>query len=59
MGKIVELQHPLVSHHLASLRDHATPPHLFREQIRRRDLESGGAQTRTQEAHAARKFEHL
>jgi uracil phosphoribosyltransferase len=38
MGKIVELQHPLVRHHLASLRDQSTPPHLFREQIRRLSL---------------------
>ena len=38
MGKIVELQHPLVSHHLATLRDQTTPPHLFREQIRRLSL---------------------
>lgn len=35
MARIVELKHPLVSHHLATLRDHATPPHLFREQVRR------------------------
>lgn len=35
MGKVVELKHPLVSHHLATLRDQATPPHLFREQVRR------------------------
>ena len=38
MGKIVELKHPLVSHHLATLRDKTTPPHLFREQVRRLSL---------------------
>jgi uracil phosphoribosyltransferase len=31
---IVELKHPLVSHHLAALRDRSTPPHLFRDQVR-------------------------
>ncbi|VGO20125.1 uracil phosphoribosyltransferase [Pontiella sulfatireligans] len=35
---IVELKHPLVSHHLAALRDKATPPHIFREQVRRLSL---------------------
>lgn len=38
MGRIAELNHPLVAHHLASLRDKATPPHAFREQIRRLSL---------------------
>lgn len=38
MGRIIELNHPLVAHHLASLRDKATPPHAFREQIRRLSL---------------------
>ncbi len=35
MGKVVELKHPLVSHHLAILRDQSTPPPTFREQVRR------------------------
>lgn len=35
MGRIVELKHPLVSHHLAILRDKHTPPYFFRDQIRR------------------------
>jgi len=35
VGRIVELKHPLVSHHLAALRDIATPPHIFRHQVRR------------------------
>lgn len=35
MGRIVELKHPLVSHHLSILRDNATPPHIFRQQVRR------------------------
>lgn len=34
MGRIVELKHPLVSHHLAVLRDKTTPPHIFRNQVR-------------------------
>ncbi|MEN7972359.1 MAG: uracil phosphoribosyltransferase [Verrucomicrobiota bacterium] len=38
MGKVLELKHPLVNHHLAALRDKSTPPHLFREQIRRLSL---------------------
>ena len=38
MGRVVELKHPLVQHHLATLRDKATPPHLFRDQIRRLSL---------------------
>jgi uracil phosphoribosyltransferase len=35
---MVELKHPLVSHHLAILRDKSTPPCLFRDQIRRLTL---------------------
>ncbi len=38
MGKIIELKHPLVSHHMATLRDKSTEPHLFREQVRRLSL---------------------
>ena len=38
MGKVVELKHPLVKHHMATLRDVATPPHLFRDQVRRLSL---------------------
>ena len=38
MGKVVELKHPLVSHHMATLRDASTPSHLFRDQIRRLSL---------------------
>lgn len=38
MGRIVELKHPLVQHHLATLRDKLTPPHLFRDQVRRLTL---------------------
>ena len=38
MGKVVELKHPLVQHHMAMLRDASTPPHLFRDQIRRLSL---------------------
>ncbi|MEE9368783.1 MAG: uracil phosphoribosyltransferase [Pontiella sp.] len=38
MGRIVELKHPLVSHHMATLRDKTTPPHIFRDQIRRLTL---------------------
>ncbi|MFM7928733.1 MAG: uracil phosphoribosyltransferase, partial [Pirellula sp.] len=34
MPKIVELHHPLAKHHLAILRDQATEPVLFRNQIR-------------------------
>ncbi len=33
MGRITELEHPLSWHHLATLRDQRTPPHLFREQV--------------------------
>lgn len=35
MGNVIELKHPLVQHHLATLRDKSTPPFLFRDQIRR------------------------
>lgn len=35
---IVELKHPLVQHHMATLRDKTTPPHIFRDQIRRLSL---------------------
>jgi len=38
MGKVVELKHPLVKHHMATLRDKSTPPHLFRDQVRRLSL---------------------
>ncbi len=38
MGRVVELKHPLVSHHLAALRDKNTPPQLFRDQVRRLSL---------------------
>lgn len=38
MGRVVELNHPLVSHHLATLRDKNTPPHIFRDQIKRLTL---------------------
>ena len=38
MGKIVELKHPLAHHHLAALRDASTPPHIFRDQVRRLSL---------------------
>jgi uracil phosphoribosyltransferase len=41
VGRIVELEHPLVSHHLASLRDKSAPPALFRDQIRRLSLMLG------------------
>ena len=41
MGRIVELKHPLVSHHLAVLRDKSTPPALFRDQVRRLSLMLG------------------
>ncbi len=33
-----ELHHPLIQHHLTGLRDKSTPPHLFREHIRRLTL---------------------
>lgn len=35
MSNLIELKHPLVSHHLSILRDKTTPPPLFRDQIRR------------------------
>lgn len=38
MGKVIELKHPLVQHHLTALRDKSTPPHLFREQVGRLSL---------------------
>lgn len=38
MGRMVELKHPLISHHLGVLRNKTTPPYLFREQIRRLSL---------------------
>jgi uracil phosphoribosyltransferase len=38
VGRIVELKHPLVSHHLKTLRDKSTSPALFRAQIRRLSL---------------------
>ncbi len=38
MGRIVELKHPLVHHHLTALRDQSTPPHIFRDQVRRLSL---------------------
>jgi len=38
MGRVVELRHPLVDHHLAALRDKATPPHEFRNLVRRLTL---------------------
>jgi uracil phosphoribosyltransferase len=38
MGRTAELNHPLVQHHLATLRDKSTPPHIFRDQVRRLSL---------------------
>ncbi|MDH3982022.1 MAG: uracil phosphoribosyltransferase [Kiritimatiellaceae bacterium] len=38
MANITELKHPLVQHHMATLRDKSTPPHIFRDQIRRLTL---------------------
>ncbi len=35
MTHLVELQHPLAKHHLSILRDSATPPWLFRQQVHR------------------------
>lgn len=35
MQGVLELQHPLVDHHLTILRDKTTPPSLFRQQIHR------------------------
>jgi uracil phosphoribosyltransferase len=41
VGRIVELKHPLVSHHLTALRDKTTPPSLFRVQVERLSLMLG------------------
>lgn len=38
MNNVVELNHPLVKHHMAILRDKNTPPHVFRDQIHRLTL---------------------
>ena len=38
MGRVVELNHPLVAHHLATLRRKDTPPHVFRDAIQRLTL---------------------
>ena len=38
MGQVIELQHPLVQHHLTRLREAHTAPDLFRAQIRRLTL---------------------
>ena len=38
MGRTTELNHPLVKHHLATLRDESTPPHIFRDEVRRLSL---------------------
>jgi len=38
MDKVVELKHPLVQHHMATLRARSTPPHQFREQVGRLSL---------------------
>lgn len=38
MANVTELNHPLVQHHMAALRDKATPPHQFRELVRRLTL---------------------
>ncbi|MEM7479224.1 MAG: uracil phosphoribosyltransferase, partial [Planctomycetota bacterium] len=35
MQAVVEVQHPLVDHHLTILRDANTPPALFRQQTHR------------------------
>lgn len=35
MSKVVAATHPLIQHHLAKLRDHATPPAEFRQLIQR------------------------
>lgn len=35
MGTVVELDHPLVHHHLTHLRDVRSSPHIFRGQVRR------------------------
>jgi len=38
MGRVTELKLPLVRHHLAALRNKTTPPHLFREQVKKLTL---------------------
>jgi uracil phosphoribosyltransferase len=38
MGQVIELKHPLIKHHMASLRDKNTPPHIFRDLVRRLTL---------------------
>lgn len=35
MQKVIELNHPLVRHHLTHLRNKETAPHVFRSQVRR------------------------
>lgn len=45
MAGITELNHALVQHHLAILRDRNTPPHLFRDQVRRLSMLLGCAAT--------------
>ena len=35
MSRVVAVAHPLIQHHLAKLRDHATPPAEFRQLIQR------------------------
>lgn len=35
MSHLLELNHPLVKHHLSILRDSSTPPWLFRQQVHR------------------------
>ncbi len=35
MGGVIEVEHPLIDHHLTVLRDQLTPPALFRQQIGR------------------------
>lgn len=47
MGGITELKHPLVQHHLSSLRDKNTPPHIFRDQISRLTLLLAAEATKT------------
>lgn len=46
MRRIVELKHPLSQHHLTILRDKSTPPHFFRDQVRRLSLLLGCEATR-------------
>ncbi len=45
MTHTIELEHPLVRHHLTILRDARTPPSLFREQTRRLAMLLGAAAT--------------